>query len=413
MRPSELQTSDSKALNPIDEDKKHEHNQGRKTSATTGVGASSIRALTSNLVFFYFRVPVKAFFRTRFDYLAYPRAINPALNAAATNARWSWHGTSVGVIAYAVKQHGWRFIPEQILPPLLANVTVGAVLYTSYLQTLGLLYEPIASGAKRVHPPPPVSATFQAGAAAGLAQSLFAAPLDALTIRFKTADLADKRYRTMWHYAYQKARNIGTRGVLAGWAISGFKDSIGYGLFFASFEYVKAQCFYDFVAKLYGGGYQTLSRGQQSTIDTQRFTQYRDLPVIKPHYMIEPTFLLLAGVTASIPQQLVQHPMTRIQHVHFGRIAGLDAQLSARSTRLEALQSYASAYRKTFRECLVHSRHAGGLFNWLFADFWRTTIRQAPSTSAALVVFEVLRRKYGLDTEDVKIHSAGFDVLLT
>lgn len=388
---------------------------GRPNTTTTGASAAGVRALTARLAAFYFRVPVKAFFRTRVDYLAYPRAINPLFVNRPGKARWSWQTTSFGILTYAVKQQGWRFIPQQVLPPLLANVTIGAVLYTSYLQALGIIYPPAAQNAKRIYPPPSFGATFQAGFAAGTIQSLLAAPLDALTIRFETSDLADKRYKTMWHYAYQKARAIGTRGVFSGWSISMAKDSLGFGFFFASFEYVKSQLFYDFVTSWYGGSHQSLSLRQQKQIATQQQTSEAagEAPAIKPHYIIEPAFLLLAGASATVMQQLVQHPLSRIQDVHFRRIPGLDSQMANKPPRSETVQMYAQAYRKTWKQCLVLSGRAGGWRPWLFAQFWSTTLRQVPSTSAALIAFEVLRRKYGLSTDAVRIHKDDYDLLLS
>lgn len=41
----------------------------RKNNAATGASAAGVRALTAQAVAFYFRAPVKAFFRTRVDYL--------------------------------------------------------------------------------------------------------------------------------------------------------------------------------------------------------------------------------------------------------------------------------------------------------------------------------------------------------
>lgn len=40
-----------------------------RTSAATGASAAGVRAFTAQAVAFYFRTPVKAFFRTRVDYL--------------------------------------------------------------------------------------------------------------------------------------------------------------------------------------------------------------------------------------------------------------------------------------------------------------------------------------------------------
>ena len=42
----------------------------KKTDASTGAKAAGIRALSSQLVAFYFRAPVKAFFRSRVEYVA-------------------------------------------------------------------------------------------------------------------------------------------------------------------------------------------------------------------------------------------------------------------------------------------------------------------------------------------------------
>jgi hypothetical protein len=40
-----------------------------RTNAATGASAAGVRAFTAQAVAFYFRAPVKAFFRTRVDYL--------------------------------------------------------------------------------------------------------------------------------------------------------------------------------------------------------------------------------------------------------------------------------------------------------------------------------------------------------
>lgn len=44
-----------------------------RSNAATGASAASVRAFTAQAVAFYFRAPVKAFFRTRVDYLVGPR----------------------------------------------------------------------------------------------------------------------------------------------------------------------------------------------------------------------------------------------------------------------------------------------------------------------------------------------------
>jgi len=84
----------------------------------TGVQAAGMRAVAARMVAFYFRAPVKAFFRGRIDYMGYARAINPHFGEAA---KWSWRMTTPAVLVHAVKTQGWSFIPNQVMPPLLAN----------------------------------------------------------------------------------------------------------------------------------------------------------------------------------------------------------------------------------------------------------------------------------------------------
>lgn len=178
----------------------------------------------------------------------YVRAVNPNIKPGDS---WSWRMSSPVLLVQAVRQYGFRFIPEQVLPPLLANATVGAVLYTAYLQTLGTIHEPSSRGAKRVYPPPSLHTVTAAGFVAGSIQSLVAAPLDALQVRFQSTELMNHKYKNMWQYAYRKVREIGARGVFAGYSLSFLKDSLGCALFFGSFEYIKSQCFYSFVSNFY------------------------------------------------------------------------------------------------------------------------------------------------------------------
>ena len=52
-------------------------------------------------------------------YKAYARAINPRIQA---NEAWSWRLSTPGLLAHAVRAQGFRFIPNHVIPPLLANV---------------------------------------------------------------------------------------------------------------------------------------------------------------------------------------------------------------------------------------------------------------------------------------------------
>jgi hypothetical protein len=440
-----------------------------------------VRALTSQAVAFYFRAPVKAFFRTRVDYLAYARALQeqelkflqqqqraltrPTLSSSSPapsagngiTTRLSWlrarlRGTTPGVLASAVRHYGWRILPDQVLPPLVANVGVGAVLYTSYLQVLARLHPESGRASKRVYPPPGPAETFAAGFFAGAVQSVVAAPLDAVQARYdflggsvagmrkgsgnpvKTdgnGHVVVERPRSVWAFTAEKLREIGVRGVFAGWGLSFLKDSMGSAVFFSVFEYLKAQGYYGFVRWYYGALNEDtillLSRKRPVTSAEGADEPKRSMPsVIRPHYAMEPAFLLLAGMGASIAQQAVLHPLSHVQSEHWERLEGLDAQArkirrhvraadnAERSMwRWRMLRAYRDAYRITWAECVAEAKAADlTMRQWLYRGFWWNTIRQIPSTSAGLIIFELVRRKYGLNDDQVRMSRDGYDILL-
>ena len=207
-----------------------------RNNAATAASAAGVRALSAQVVAFYFRAPAKAFFRTRVDYLAYARTVHQAeigllMKAVAADAsasrlttfmRQTWvlmRSTTPGVLTSAIRQQGWGIVPHQIVPPLIANIGVGAVLYTSYLQILGHLHEESGQARKRVYPPPHPQHTFAAGLMAGALQSVLAAPLDALQARYDHRDLMPNdgsgKPRSMWTFGSEKLREIGLRRPLA------------------------------------------------------------------------------------------------------------------------------------------------------------------------------------------------------
>lgn len=427
-----------------------------RSNAATAASAAGVRALSAQAVAFYFRAPVKAFFRTRVDYLAYARSVHLAhtevLRQAVANDKtqsrlgtamrqtWLWmRGTTPGVITSVVQHHGWGIIPQQILPPLMANVSVGAVLYTSYLQILGLLHEESGRASKRVYPPPDPKHTFAAGFLAGGLQSVVAAPLDAIQARFDHSDMmpadGNGRPKSMWSFSAEKLRDIGLRGIFAGWGLSFLKDGFGNAIFFSTFEYLKAQGYYRFVTWYYGGLSEdivdllamkrSLPRDKQARTEASGGVERGEEPkVIRPHYAIEPAFLLLAGIGASFAQQVVLHPLTHIQVRHWDHLEELDdkaarlrASAAAKSDkphrRWRMLRAYYHAYQETFARCTAEASGEGlGITRWLYRGFWWNTIRQVPSTSAGLIIFELVRRKYGLGSDEVRITRDGYDILL-
>ncbi|KAI4239145.1 MAG: hypothetical protein L6R40_005578 [Gallowayella cf. fulva] len=229
---------------------------------------------------------------------------------------------------------------------------------------------------------------------------MVAAPLDALAIRFRPADMLGGRYRSMWHYGYFKVKEIGIRGVLAGWSLFFVKETLGYGLFFAIFEYTKAQSYYAFVTRYYGG---------LKTWDLQEEDHNR---VIRPHYAIEPSFLLLAGIAASIAQQIIHHPFSLIQKVHYMSLAVYNDRGKVPASVSHHLRTYFIAYQKTIQSIRARANQLGGWRRWLYRGFFWNTIRRVPSTSAGLIIIEIVRRQYGVDAEAAHIGKDGYDIIL-
>ena len=49
----------------------------------------------------------------------------------------------------------------------------------------------------------------------------------------------------------------------------------------------------------------------------------------------------------------------------------------------------------------------------MYRGFIINTMKQVPSTSAGLIVFELVRRKYGSQIEAVRIKKDDYDILLS
>jgi hypothetical protein len=221
--------------------------------------------------------------------------------------------------------------------------------------------------------------------------------------------MLEGQYKTMWAYGKHKLRDIGLRGVFAGWALNFSKESLGYGIFFATFEYIKQQSYLSFVTHHYGP-YNLLFHPH---LLRPTPSHQHSRPVIKPHYALEPTFLLLAGIAASITQQVVQAPLNMIQNIHYERLESLDYRSKHDSVGSKVLKNYYHAYEETFKQCRRQAGMAGGWRKWLYRGFIINTMKQVPSTSAGLIVFELVRRKYGSQIEAVRIERDGYDILLS
>ena len=135
---------------------------------------------------------------------------------------------------------------------------------------------------------------------------------------------------------------------------------------------------------------------------------------IRPHYALEPIFLLLAGASASVTQQAVQHPLSKIQGVHYGRLESIDyITKNVEHQPLKVVEAYKRGYGKTYRQCRAQAAKSGGWRRWLWRGLAMNTLRQIPSTSAGLFVFEIFRRRFASEQrESVAIEFGDRTILL-
>ncbi|KAL5336159.1 mitochondrial carrier domain-containing protein [Aspergillus crustosus] len=212
----------------------------------------------------------------------------------------------------------------------------------------------------------------------------------------------------MWHYGQHKLKQIGLRGIFAGWSLSFLRDSLGSAVFFACFEYIKSQAYYSFITSYYGS-----LRPKEDTHVQSTQSSDRDVPMIRPHYGLEPCFLMFAGLVASMAQQTIHYPLVAVQNIHVARLEYLDHQATLRPSNKQMLQIYYSAYRETYRRCKRRTARSGGWHKWLYRGFLGNALRQVPSTSAGLVIFELVRRRYANMADATYIRKDGYDILLS
>ncbi|CCG83237.1 putative Mitochondrial carrier protein [Taphrina deformans PYCC 5710] len=352
-----------------------------KQSVSIGGASAVTRSLVGQFLAVWFRVPIKLFRPTRVDYMIIPRAINPRI---LKGEPWSWKTSSPMLLASAVRQHGWSFIPAFVVPPLLANSIIGVVLYTTYIESLQLLHPPSSENVQRAIPPPPFETTYKAGAIAGLAQALVSQPIDALTVRFEVNQMLEGRYQSMWHYCISTLKDVGFKPVFGGFLLSAAKESLAMGAFFGTFEFIKNQGYYSFLRLFYGR--QHLSLYVNAKEGSQK----------QPYWLIAPTFLLVSGLAASVAHTSMHFPLSKVQEIHLARLESSDYRnrYEQKFQQRRAIAIYASEYWKTAKQCSSVAAKNGGWNRWLFKGIVSTAIRGAPATSFGLIIFESFRSHF-------------------
>lgn len=343
-----------------------------KSESLVGVLSGGGRAIASQFFSFYIRVPVKLFKPARVDYsLLLRHSVDKPLGPPNY-----WANSNLGMLYRAIRTHGFRFLPDKLLPPIIANSAVGAVLYTAYLSALTVMQ--FASGNEHT--------TFKqavaAGGIAGAAQAVVATPLDNLATRFNT-DILRNPSLSLWTYSRDTLWNIGPRAAYGGIILNLVKESTSFAVFFGVYETIKGPWFRSYRDWWQSPGYFHPEGRKRSRI-------------------LYPSFVLLAGCAAACTIQFINYPLSKVQRLFSIRLQAIDAthkkQSSHGLTNLvdQGWRLYAQAYYKTYEQIKkMSANEAGGsLLRWLYSGISRYTLVSMPSTSIGLLVFEIMRIRY-------------------
>ncbi|KAJ2786781.1 hypothetical protein GGI15_001236 [Coemansia interrupta] len=317
----------------------------RKQAGAVGATTSAIRGILLQPLYLWYRTPLKLFRPLRVDYLATARALLPQ---DVLSRRVSLRGSTAGMIANAVRQRGWSFLPRYVLQPMLANWMVGFVLFTTYTATLPAAYARASSqytiSSRETlpwHPP------FIAGAIAGLAQSVVATPLDSLRVRFEVEDMVSGRYHSWWGFVKSQIVDSGWSGLYRGLKLTMVKDVAGYAGFFGLFEWIKNETidlYRDLVrvactADIIGSNSPEIDRLTRARVaELRRLISSEPeciegqgwiirnhvviLPVLLlPPVLGKPACVLFAGAIAALAYQAVDYPLEQFRALLYSEAA--------------------------------------------------------------------------------------------
>ncbi|KAH3900503.1 uncharacterized protein SCODWIG_00154 [Saccharomycodes ludwigii] len=366
-----------------------------KDASLIGVLSASFRSIVHRLTSFYLRNPLKLFRPPKFDYLYYVRLmennaankIAPALSFKASPFQYTSHilqKSSIAVLYRALNRHGWKIIPQRILPPLLANSLSSVILYTTYLEALpskDYYANQISQPGKSIQPNTlanvkySMSEVWQAGFIAGAVQSILSAPLDSIYTRSSTSEIMrlhkNPSHLSLWKFGFLKLKEIGFPGIFyGGFTLSLLKDSIGFASYFGVFEYLK-------------------NSSNVHALSTRLSNNHKI-------HKVSQTFV--AGIVAAFVLQLSQYPIDKIQKIHLSQLEIQDyvhiGNGKTVTKDVSPFKMYAHTYKYTWDAIKKNNqnnyRH---ILKWLYKGFWKHTLAIIPSTTSGLLFLEYLRTK--------------------
>lgn len=351
----------------------------------------------------YIRTPAKLFRPARFDYMTMSRLLlAPDLAGKPYNILTH---SSPALLYESVRRHGWQFIPNQVLPPMVANAAVGVILYSTYLIAMQYFSEnrgwkwtiggAVGKGADSWYSWVfSLYDSFRAGFIAGGVSSIAASPIDALYSRSNYAELVDSDVRNqgLYKYAWKKLKSIGVVGIFAGFWLNLMKESLGFGTYFALFEVIKSKG-YKSTTKVLDWWDRVRGRENTGSHDASQRNGGRALQL---------TFVLFAGATAASGLIAVQYPFSKVQKVHLARLEALDIfNETNKVERSKWFKLYYNSYKQTW-DILV-ARKLKSRLTWpafMYKGFTRYTLTNIPATSVGLLVFEITRQNLSLDIRE-------------
>lgn len=255
---------------------------------------------------------------------------------------------------------------------------------------------------------------------AGAAQALASTPIDAIYTRSSASELLSsaQNYDNLWLYGRDKLKEIGLVGCFGGYGITLVKESLGFAVYFTTFELIRGQLCQSLIGTI--KHYDRL----KYTIHNTRLTDI--FPSRSPHPRVEPPpesmspkeekwfqriFIFGGGVTAAFLLQVVQFPFNKIQKVHLSRLEAFDiynrslaeksevptstipssVKIRVKKPSSRRIHIYYNSYMDTFEHIHFIHKNTHSLLKWLYKGFVRNTLAIIPGTTAGLLLLDYMR----------------------
>ncbi|KAI9207665.1 mitochondrial carrier domain-containing protein, partial [Polychytrium aggregatum] len=324
--------------------------------------AFTATAVSKGLLKWWFRFPVKLF---------RPVAVNPWL-VFNSMAQKEGKKVSVKYVRDVVADEGWGVLGKNMMPLLVANACVGALLFNVYGGVTDYME---AQGSFHYHTP------FVAGFLAGGAQAALATPLDNMQRHVNPADIVERRHEGIIRFTYNTIRQTlpsgfwaSTKFLYTGLGFTAFKDALGFSMFFGVFEGVR-HVGKSLVAEFFNS-HEELQRRRSLT-----FTLLNALAVIT------------AGAAAGMAYQVVIFPVENIRAM----IGNAAAEAAVSNGDCGNTAKMRAERHMSLRDVVRLLRNEG--FKPFYSGILPHLIRVMPPSALGLLAYEIASSQF-FDNED-------------